>query len=113
MKVILTPTAAEHFRNALQYIKRKHGVGQMMRYSALLKTGLAAIPERHYYAAKTSDDFEIQHIEHYYAAYKMLADGTFAVAALLWEGMDIPARLQELKNLSEPEIAALTQKNLH
>lgn len=112
MKVVLTPTAAEHFRQALQYTKQKHGLAQMKKYAALLKKGLAAIPEHHSYAAKQSEGLELQLIEHHYAAYKVLTDGTFAIAALLWEGRDIPERLKELNSMTAQEISAL-QKQIH
>ncbi len=115
-RIVLTPTASEHFRDILIYTKKKYGIEQMHKYSAMLKKGFAEIAANHQNEVgkrldwKNNIGFELQHIQHYYVVYKIISDNIFVIAAIFHHSMDIPERLKELQRLSQKEISMLNKK---
>mgnify|MGYP001602367990 CR=1 FL=1 len=115
-RIVLTPTALEHFRDILIYTKKKYGIQQMHKYSALLKEGFGEITANHKNEVgkrldwKNNIGFELQYIQHYYVVYKIINDNIFAIAAIFHHSMDIPERLKELQRLSQKEISTLTKR---
>lgn len=51
--------------------------------------------------------FRLHKIEHHYAAYIVVDDATFVVAAVLHERMDIPAQLRTVERLTDREYESL------
>lgn len=109
-RVILTPTALRQFEQAMTYTAKNFGLVQMRTYGQLLKHDLNAIPLCHnmnrtqYGDVGISLNLHLQHIQNYYAVYRVLEDGVFVVVALLWEGRDIPAHLHDLARSTRAEI---------
>ena len=113
---ILTPTAAAHYRKIMRYTKRAHGPAQVKKYAKQLKEGFKNLSDGHADSVNKREDmkagsgFELQHIEHHYAVYKIIKDDTYVIAAILHDEMDIPERLKELQNMRRHEISIIEQQ---
>lgn len=113
---ILTPTAAAYYRKIMRYTKRVHGPDQVKKYAKQLKDGFKNLPDRHADSVNQREDmkagtgFELQHIQHHYAVYKIIKDDTCVIAAILHDEMNIPERLKELQDMSWHEISLIEQQ---
>jgi plasmid stabilization system protein ParE len=116
----LTPTANAHYWKIVSDTRQKWGNSQAVKYRSALRAGFQKIADDHksFHSPHREDlaggtDFDLHLIEHHYVAFQVRNDQLVIIAGIFHENMDIPARLRELKNMSEGEIAALTKKNLH
>jgi len=86
---------------------------QAKAYGRLLRKGFEEIPEAYARVRMKKDErvghslFRLHKIEHHYAAYIVVEDATFVVAAVLHERMDIPAQLRIVERLTDREYEAL------
>ncbi len=112
-RIFILPTALDNYRLAVRETARKWSPEQAKNYGHLLRQGFNGIPEA-YARVKTKKDeragnflFRLHRIEHHYAAYIVIDDATFVVAAVLHERMNIPAQLQAIERLTDKEYDAL------
>ena len=95
---------------------RKWSPQQAKAYGRLLREGFERIPEA-YARSKNQPDqrvgaslFRLYRIEHHYAAYIVVDEMTFVVAAVLHERMDIPRQIKAIEELSDRDFKALMGK---
>lgn len=103
----------ENYRLAVRETARKWSPQQAKAYGRQLRKGFEEIPEA-YARVRTRNDervgtslFRLHKIEHHYAAYIVVDETTFVIAAVLHERMDIPAQLQTVARLTDWEYEAL------
>nr|WP_206116569.1 type II toxin-antitoxin system RelE/ParE family toxin [Rhizobium laguerreae] len=107
------PTALDNYRLAVRETARKWSAEQAKAYGRLLRAGFEGIPEAYARVRIKKDEragnslFRLHKIEHHYAAYIVVDDSTFVIAAVLHERMDIPAQLRTIERLSDREYEAL------
>lgn len=112
-RVLILPTALDNYRLAIRETARKWSPEQAKKYGRLLRAGFDNIPEAYARVRAKEDErvgkslFRLHKIEHHYAVYIVVDDGTFVIAAVLHERMDIPARLHEIERLTNTEYEAL------
>ena len=112
-RILILPTALENYRLAIRETARIWSPQQAKAYGRLLRKGFEEIPEA-YARVRTKKDervghslFRLHKIEHHYAAYIVVDETTFVIAAVLHERMDIPAQLQAVGRLTDREYEAL------
>ncbi|WP_288971833.1 type II toxin-antitoxin system RelE/ParE family toxin [uncultured Mesorhizobium sp.] len=112
-RILILPTALENYRLAIRETARIWSPQQAKTYGRLLRKGFEEIPEA-YARLRTKKDervgdslFRLHKIEHHYAAYIVVDDATFVVAAVLHERMDIPAQLRTVARLTDREYESL------
>lgn len=112
-RILILPTALENYRLAIRETARIWSPKQAKAYGRLLRKGFEEIPEA-YARVRTKNDERVGHfllrlqkIEHHYAAYIVVDDATFVVAAVLHERMDIPAQLRTIERLTDREYESL------
>lgn len=112
-RILILPTALENYRLAIRETARIWSPQQAKAYGRLLRKGFEEIPEA-YARLRTKKDervgdslFRLHKIEHHYAAYIVVDDATFVVAAILHERMDIPAQLRTVARLTDREYESL------
>ncbi|NKM23743.1 type II toxin-antitoxin system RelE/ParE family toxin [Rhizobium laguerreae] len=112
-RVLILPTALDNYRLAVRETARKWSAEQAKAYGRLLRAGFEGIPEAYARVRIKKDEragnslFRLHKIEHHYAAYIVVDDSTFVIAAVLHERMDIPAQLRTIERLSDREYEAL------
>lgn len=112
-RIYILPTALDNYRLAVRETARSWSPEQAKKYGKLLREGFNRIPEA-YSRVKTKKDervgnslFRLHKIEHHYAAYIVVDDETFVIAAVLHERMDIPAQIEAIGRLTDAEYKAL------
>lgn len=111
--ILILPTALENYRLAIRETARIWSPQQAKAYGRLLRKGFEEIPEAYARVRMKKDErvghslFRLHTIEHHYAAYIVVEDATFVVAAVLHERMDIPAQLRIVERLTDREYEAL------
>ena len=112
-RILILPTALENYRLAIRETARIWSPQQAKAYGRLLRKGFEEIPEAYARVRMKKDErvghslFRLHKIEHHYAAYIVVEDATFVVAAVLHERMDIPAQLRIVERLTDREYEAL------
>ena len=109
-RILILPTAMDSYRLAVRETARKWSPQQAKVYGRRLRQGFEEIPE----AVRNRKDervgtslFRLHKIEHHYAAYIVVDETTFVIAAVLRERMDIPAQLLTVERLTDREYEAL------
>lgn len=111
--ILILPTALENYRLAIRETARIWSPQQAKAHGRLLRKGFEEIPEAYARVRMKKDErvghslFRLHKIEHHYAAYIVVEDATFVVAAVLHERMDIPAQLRIVERLTDREYEAL------
>ncbi|MDP9588732.1 UNVERIFIED_ORG: plasmid stabilization system protein ParE [Shinella zoogloeoides] len=112
-RIVILPTALENYRLAIRETARIWSPQQAKAYGRLLRKGFEEIPEAYARVSMKKDErvghtlFRLHKIEHHYAAYIVVDDATFVVAAVLHERMDIPAQLRTVERLTDREYESL------
>ncbi|WPE24312.1 type II toxin-antitoxin system RelE/ParE family toxin [Shinella zoogloeoides] len=112
-RILILPTALENYRLAIRETARIWSPQQAKAYGRLLRKGFEEIPEAYALVCMKKDErvgrslFRLHKIEHHYAAYIVVDDATFVVAAVLHERMDIPAQLRTVERLTDREYESL------
>ncbi|MFS8147426.1 plasmid stabilization protein [Rhizobium sp. R635] len=112
-RVLILPTALDNYRLAVRETARKWSAEQAKAYGRLLRAGFEDIPAAYARLRAKEDErvgkspFRLHRIEHHYAAYIVVDDETFVIAAVLHERMDIPAQLRASARLTDREYEAL------
>ena len=112
-RILILPTAMENYRLAVRETARKWSPQQAKVYGRRLRQGFEDIPEAYARVRARKDErvgatlFRLHKIEHHYAAYIVVDETTFVIAAVLHERMDIPAQLQTVERLTDREYEAL------
>ena len=113
----MTPTARAHLEKAVCDTGKQWGAPQARKYLDAFRKGLQDLadhhrtlhsPHRAELVAGTA--FSIHLVEHRYVAFQVHDAKAIIIAGVFHESMDIPNRLQELQNMTQPEIDALTRK---
>ena len=103
----------ENYRLTIRETARKWSPQQAKAYGRRLRKDFEEIPEAHARVRARNDErvgtslFRLHKIEHHYAAYIVVDETTFVIAAILHERMDIPAQLQTVERLTDREYEAL------
>ena len=88
-RILILPTALENYRLAIRETARIWSPQQAKAYGRLLRKGFEEIPEAYARVRMKKDErvghslFRLHKIEHHYAAYIVVEDATFVVAAVL------------------------------
>ncbi|ELT47494.1 type II toxin-antitoxin system RelE/ParE family toxin [Brucella intermedia] len=112
-RTLILPTALENYRLAIRETARIWSPQQAKAYGRLLRKGFEEIPEAYARVRRKKDErvghslFRLHKIEHHYAAYIVVDDATFVVAAVLHERMDIPAQVCTVERLTDREYESL------
>lgn len=112
-RILILPTALENYRLAIRETARIWSPQQAKAYGRLLRKGFEEIPDAYARLRSRKDErvgdslFRLHKIEHHYAAYIVVDDTTFVIAAVLHERMDIPAQLRIVERLTDREYEAL------
>jgi plasmid stabilization system protein ParE len=112
-RILILPTALENYRLAIRETARMWSPQQAKAYGRLLRKGFEEIPEAYARVRTKTDEreghslFRLHKIEHHYAAYIVVDDATFVVAAVLHERMDIPGQLRTIERLTDREYESL------
>lgn len=108
-RIFILPTALDNYRLAIRETARKWSPEQAKEYGKRLREGFNRIPEAYAREKNKKDErvgdslFRLYRIEQHYAAYIVVDDETFVVAAVLHVRMDIPPRLEEIEHLTDKE----------
>ena len=112
-RILILPTAMENYRLAVRETARKWSPQQAKAYGRRLRQGFEEIPEVYARVRNKKDErvgislFRLHKIEHHYAAYIVVDETAFVIAAVLHERMDIPAQLLTVERLTDREYEAL------
>ncbi len=109
----MTATAETHFWNALRESKQKWGRKRAEKYRIDFLAGLQHIADNHQTfnsphrtTMAEGTAFSIHLVEHRYVAFQTYGNDVI-IAGIFHEHMDVPARLNELQNMSQAEIDAI------
>ncbi|PWE56256.1 type II toxin-antitoxin system RelE/ParE family toxin [Metarhizobium album] len=106
-RILILPTAMENYRLAVRETERKLSPQQAKAYGRRLRQGFEETPAVHARVRNRKDErvgtslFRLHKIEYHYAAYIVVDETTFVIAAVLHEWMDIPAQLLTVERLIE------------
>jgi plasmid stabilization system protein ParE len=113
----MTPTARAHLEKAVRDTGKQWGIPQARTYLDAFRKGLQDLAERHCNlhsphraALAAGTAFSVHLVEHRYVAFQVHDAKTIIIAGIFHESMDIPNRLLELENMTQPEIAALKHR---